>query len=90
MKNNVYVNLTEKSLSGEILSHNECLEILDVNKFETLNLLSAAFEVRKKYWEKDVTIHIINNIQNGHCSEDCNYCAQSKSSKAKIFSISKC
>ena len=47
-------------------------------------LLSAAYEVRKKFRGKEVTVHIINNAQNGHCPEDCHYCAQAKSSKANI------
>jgi biotin synthase len=29
-------------------------------------------------------VHILNNAQNGHCPEDCHYCAQAKSSKAEI------
>ncbi|MEI7998798.1 MAG: biotin synthase BioB, partial [Candidatus Omnitrophota bacterium] len=32
----------------------------------------------------EVVIHIINNAQNGHCPEDCHYCAQAKSSDADI------
>jgi biotin synthase len=48
--------------------------------------LNAAYEVRKKYWGRDVTVHILNNVQNGSCSEDCSYCAQSAKSKAEIKS----
>jgi biotin synthase len=29
-------------------------------------------------------VHILNNVQSGHCGEDCGYCAQSKSSSAPI------
>ncbi|MDD3374698.1 MAG: biotin synthase BioB [Candidatus Omnitrophica bacterium] len=79
-----YTNLTNKSLSGEILSINECEQILSSPKMLLLPLLQAAYEIRFKHWKNDVTIHIINNVQNGSCSEDCHYCAQSKLSKAQI------
>ena len=29
-------------------------------------------------------MHILNNAQNGHCPEDCHYCAQAKTSKSEI------
>jgi biotin synthase len=29
-------------------------------------------------------VHILNNVQSGHCREDCGYCAQSKNSTAPI------
>jgi len=74
----------EKSLSGEALSSSEAKAILVDESIDLLPLLQAAFEVRKKHWGKDVTIHIINNTQNGSCPEDCNYCAQASSSSADI------
>ena len=47
-------------------------------------LLNSAFEVRSQFVGKTVTVHIINNAQNGFCPEDCHYCAQAKTSKASI------
>ena len=38
----------------------------------------------QKYTGKEVSIHVINNAQNGFCPEDCHYCAQAKSSDAAI------
>ncbi|HOW36523.1 MAG TPA: biotin synthase BioB [Candidatus Omnitrophota bacterium] len=61
-----------------------CEAILRSRQTEILPLVNAAYEIRKKYWGNGVTVHIINNLQNGLCSEDCHYCAQSKSSCAKI------
>jgi len=49
-----------------------------------LSLLQSAYDVRKKHFGNKVKIHIINNVQNGLCGEDCSYCAQSKSSNAVI------
>jgi len=84
MKQEFYTQLIKKSLENGTFSEKECLEILTSKDIELLALVNAAFEVRKKYWGKTVTVHIINNVQNGQCSEDCQYCAQSRSSKAEI------
>ncbi|MDP8265379.1 MAG: biotin synthase BioB [Candidatus Aceula meridiana] len=84
MKKQFYDQLAEKSLDGELLLRPQCIEILTSKDIELLPLVDAAFTVRKKHWGRDVTIHIINNVQNGQCSEDCQYCAQSRSSKAEI------
>ncbi len=29
-------------------------------------------------------VHVLNNVQNGLCPEDCGYCSQNKDSKAAI------
>ncbi len=79
-----YEDLAQKSLSGEALSVQESKEILTSSDIELLPLLHSVFQVRQKHWGKDVTIHIINNAQNGNCPEDCAYCAQAKTSEADI------
>ncbi len=80
----LYHQLAERSLAGEVLEDALCERILSDSEIEILPLVDAAFEVRKKFWGKQVMIHIINNAQNGHCPEDCHYCAQAKTSKADI------
>lgn len=84
MNDHFYQTLLKKCLSGEIFSTDTCLEILSSPKIELLELVQTAFIIRKKYFGKVVLIHVLNNVQNGSCSEDCRYCAQSKSSKAAI------
>jgi biotin synthase len=84
MNENFYSLLTKKALNGEDISDEECLEILTSDEVEILPLTSAAFKVRKEYWGNLVTVHILDNVQNGGCGENCTYCAQSKSSKAEI------
>jgi len=79
-----YTEISNKILSGNILSKDQSIEILTNPQIELISLLDAAFEVRRTYFQKKVTIHIINNGQNGHCPEDCSYCAQAKTSKADI------
>ncbi len=71
-------------MAGEELSDAVCSRILGDESLELLPLLDAAYQVRKKYRGTEVVVHIINNAQNGHCPEDCHYCAQAKTSKADI------
>ncbi len=79
-----YIRLAEKSLEGEILTRDECLAVLTSPELELLPLLDASYQVRKKHTGNEVEVHIINNIQNGLCPEDCHYCAQALTSKAQI------
>lgn len=84
MNREFYHRLTDQSLAGEILSRETCQHILTSPDIDVFPLLNAAYEIRKKFHGKVVSIHIINNAQNGYCPEDCHYCAQAKSSEADI------
>lgn len=84
MKREFYDGLTEQSLTGQILNQETCQQILVSPQIDVFSLVHAAYDVRKKYHGKAVSIHIINNAQNGYCPEDCHYCAQAKSSQADI------
>jgi biotin synthase len=79
-----YQSLAEVCIGGEVPSQDTCLRLLTDSRIELISLLDAAFQVRKHFHGKEVTVHIINNVSNGLCSEDCNYCPQSKSSSAEI------
>ena len=79
-----YQKLTQDSLAGVELSDEICLRILTDPKLDLLSLVHSAFIVRKTHWGMGVQIHILNNAQNGNCSEDCSYCSQSKTSNADI------
>ena len=79
-----YTELARQSLDGQELDDATCARILSDASLEILPLLDAAYQVRKHYFGQEVRVHILNNAQNGHCPEDCHYCAQAKSSKADI------
>src|SRR5580698_3126301 len=79
-----YTELVRKSLDGQELENSVCSKILSDTSLEILPLLDAAYQVRKAYFGQEVRVHILNNAQNGHCPEDCHYCAQAKSSKADL------
>ena len=69
---------------GEAPLEADCHWILDGKDLELLPLLHAAFEPRRKHFGKRVMVHILNNVQNGLCPEDCGYCSQNKDSSAPI------
>jgi biotin synthase len=60
------------------------LSVLDSSRTPLLPLLEATRCVREHFCGKEVRVQILNNLQNGMCTEDCNYCAQSTSSCAEI------
>ena len=84
MNRHFYQQLSEKSIAQELLDAKTARDILSSKSIELMPLLNAAYEVRREFVGKEVTIHIINNAQNGFCPEDCHYCAQAKTSQADI------
>ncbi|MEO5377542.1 MAG: biotin synthase BioB [Magnetococcus sp. DMHC-6] len=79
-----YRQLAQDALAGKSLDDDQALTILTSPYVELLPLLQAAFRVRSHYFGRGVQMQILNNVQNGHCSEDCNYCAQAVNSTAAI------
>jgi biotin synthase len=79
-----YSDLAERALAGEAPSAETCEWILDSHEVELLPLLHAAFAPRRHFFGRRVMVHILNNIQNGLCPEDCGYCSQNKDSNAAI------
>lgn len=59
------------------------LRIFDSAAIDTESLLAIAEEPRRKHFGHKVQVHILDNIRNGYCAEDCGYCAQRKSAKAE-------
>ncbi len=80
----VLENLSADAVLNKIPSREHLLAILDPQKIPLLPLLEATRRVREHFCGKDVRVQILNNLQNGQCTEDCNYCAQSTSSCADI------
>ncbi len=79
-----YADLAQRALRNEPPTPREAHWILDGEDAELLPLLHAAFLPRRQHFGRKVMVHILNNVQNGLCPEDCGYCAQNKDSKAAI------
>ena len=88
MNRHYYHQLSDQSIAQQPLDTNIARDLLSSDAIELMPLLNAAYEVRKEFFGTEVTIHIINNAQNGFCPEDCHYCAQAKTSKADISEYS--
>ncbi len=80
----VYNSLAERSLTGEAPTSDQARWILDDPGVELLPLLQAAYEPRRKHFGRQVMVHVLNNIQNGLCPEDCGYCSQNTDSDSGI------
>lgn len=76
--------LASRVLEGRQITHAEGLAILNSGDDELLDLLSASFRIRQKYFGKRVQLYFLMNAKSGLCPEDCGYCSQSKVSEAEI------
>lgn len=76
--------LADKILAGGELSQEEGLAVLDSPDDELLDLMAAAFRVRRHFFGKTVQLYFLMNAKSGLCPEDCTYCSQSKDSEANI------
>ena len=81
-----YSRLAERALRDAPPSEAESLWILDGDDVALLPLLHAARLPRERAFGRGVKVHILNNVQNGLCPEDCGYCSQSRDSEAAIRS----
>lgn len=81
-----FTKLTADSIDKTFKDIELCKTLLTSNPVTLLPLLNAAYSVRHHYWKNKVKIHVLNNVQNGYCPEDCNYCSQSKHHDTEIES----
>ena len=73
-----------RSLAGDLLTREQCRTVLACPDADLLQLLDAAFRVRRHYFGKRVHVQVLSNAKSGLCPEDCHYCSQSSVSKAEI------
>ncbi len=79
-----YRALSQNALAGIAPSEADALWVLDDPDVELLPLLHAAYEPRRRAFGRKVMVHVLNNVQNGLCPEDCGYCSQNKDSASAI------
>lgn len=76
--------LAKKVLSGEEITNEEALDILNCPDEDLLLLLHGAYQIRKHYYGNLVKLNMIINTKSGACPENCGYCSQSIVSTAPI------
>lgn len=72
-------NLSERILDGATLANDEAMAILQSTDDELLDVVQAAFKLRKAAFGKTVSLHLLRNVKSGSCPEDCSFCSQSTS-----------
>jgi biotin synthase len=76
--------LAARVLDGCRVSADEALAILRSRDDELLDVLSAAWTIRRHYFGNRVQLYFLVSAKTGLCPEDCGYCSQSKVSSADI------
>jgi biotin synthase len=77
-------DLAERVLGGHKLDADEALAILESGDEGLLDLLAAAYSIRRRYFGNRVQLYFLISAKTGLCPEDCGYCSQSKVSSADI------
>ncbi len=76
--------LADRILKGHALTESEGLAILRSPDEQLLEVLAAAYRVRRQYFGNTVQLYFLMNAKSGLCPEDCGYCSQSKVASSEI------
>ncbi|HUQ71963.1 MAG TPA: biotin synthase BioB [Planctomycetaceae bacterium] len=76
--------LVDRLFAGHQLTAAEGLSILRSNDVELLDLLAAAYRVRRRHFGHQVQLYYLKNAKSGLCPEDCGYCSQAKGVETEI------
>jgi len=79
-----WMALADRVLAGGNVEPDEALAILRSPDEQLLELLAAAYRVRRRFFGNRVQLYFLMNAKSGLCPEDCGYCSQSKVSEAEI------
>jgi biotin synthase len=76
--------LAGRVLEGHRLTEAEGLSVLRAADDQLLEILAAAYRVRRRWHGNRVSLNLLINAKSGRCGEDCGYCSQSRVSTAPI------
>lgn len=70
--------LKDKVLSGQHITKDEALELINLEENKQISELAlAANEIRKHFMGNTIDLCSIINAKSGNCSENCSFCSQS-------------
>src|SRR5881296_642277 len=75
----------DKAIAGEALTREDARAVLRTPDDRVLELLDAAYTVRRRFFGRKVRLQMLQNAKSGACQEDCGYCSQSAVSTADIL-----
>ena len=78
-------SLADKALNRELPTREEALAVLASGDDELLDVVAAAFRVRRRFFGRRVKLNYLVNIKSGLCPEDCSYCSQRAGSDAGVL-----
>lgn len=79
-----WFEFSDRILSGCPLTRDEAVAILHAPDSEILEILAAAYRVRRHFHGTRICLNFLINAKSGLCGEDCAYCSQSKVSTAAV------
>ena len=77
-------SLAERVLAGDRITREEARAVLASGDEDLLEVLAAAYRIRRQAFGNTVQLFFLMNAKSGLCPEDCGYCSQSKVSDAEI------
>jgi biotin synthase len=77
--------LAEKALNCELPTREEALAVLASGDDELMDVVAAAFRVRRQFFGRRVKLNYLVNIKSGLCPENCHYCSQRVGSAADVL-----
>jgi len=76
--------LAQRVLAGHTVTADEALAILRAPDDELLEILAAAYQIRRRWFGNTVQLYFLMNAKSGLCPEDCHYCSQAKTATSDI------
>ncbi|MGE4159296.1 MAG: biotin synthase BioB [Planctomycetota bacterium] len=70
--------------AGSPMTREQMRQVLEPGTVDLVDLVQDASRLRLRHFGRKVRVHILNNVQNGLCEEDCGYCGQAKNSDAAV------
>ena len=76
--------VSDHALDRKPPTRDEARAVLALDDDDVLDVVAAAFRVRRKYFGRRVKMNFLVNVRSGLCPEDCSYCSQRRGSASEI------
>jgi biotin synthase len=78
-------SVADKAVARELPTREEAIAVLASGDDQLLDVVAAAFRVRRRFFGRRVKLNYLVNIKSGLCPEDCFYCSQRLGSTADVL-----